>query len=894
MTVYVKVGKIPLSFEWPPAPFGLAIPISDRVFELRNTTSERLGHSFSKIQLLLDEYALDDRSFVSQLGLREVEALRTNVLRTGSIQLYFVDWEGHRQEFSLPADGTTSFGDLASRFSPDCPMEVTYTMAGRPLKRGALIDDEIYDPDDPIAVARRRLTLPVTFNDRPEWNTHIDVTDTTRISGIIKGIHRDHPEVDSVILRVRGVDVRQGKRLVKFDPNLEHPIIVTNISVPGEKKLLIELIGRSTVPGKGPAIHINVLRVSITKAKKVKHLPDYLFREEGLGKCDFERITVNGKPAIGSQDLAKLADNTKVTFTYAAPPWMTNFRFAPVDQPDLTESQPVRPDTTVVFQKMTLLHHWNRRHVLPRAISMSFWGEDFRDSDALMSYGFPANTRFSIQFEKTETLIVFDEFEKSTPYSFSDSDTVATLIELLAFEVGRTPDTFNYDLHCCGRILKSTAVLKDLQSREVRLRDRSYREQSERLLEKLMTFQTGGVPITLNVWHDCTLSALSSSLATCMKVDSSRVCLLLSGKEVSDLSQLAWDVAGPISVQVRSTPEPASPEPVLGVDSLASEWIMDFSAMKRIKFLGEGAIGSVALFRDPTTDELIAVKSFNHRADNAQGVIESFMREVQCLIRLGHPCVVPFIGYVLETDGSPAQIGTKYAENGSLDRAMEDRRNGQLPWFMDDTGIAIIVAGIVCGMKFIHEQDVIHRDLKPGNILIDAKGFAQIGDLGSTHLPEIQRTLTECVGTVRYMAPEVSEGTRYSSSADVWSFTLILYELLTGQPVFAANIGQMNLLKIITRNVRPPIDASMDPIVRDVIERGWSGNPERRCSFEQIWHMLSGVHFRLTPAVDTQRVADFLEYVDQDKQKPRRPPVARTPRPPGPPADKGVEGIQSP
>jgi serine/threonine protein kinase len=119
----------------------------------------------------------------------------------------------------------------------------------------------------------------------------------------------------------------------------------------------------------------------------------------------------------------------------------------------------------------------------------------------------------------------------------------------------------------------------------------------------------------------------------------------------------------------------------------------------------------------------------------------------------------------------------KFAVSGSpwsvLDRTHR-------PAFMDDTEIAIIVYGVVRGLMLLHANDVIHRDLKPANILLDEVRYPQIGDLSTSGLMDLNIPQTVGVGTPMYMAPEVSEDYEYTTAVGMFSFGMILYEVLSG------------------------------------------------------------------------------------------------------------------
>jgi serine/threonine protein kinase len=124
---------------------------------------------------------------------------------------------------------------------------------------------------------------------------------------------------------------------------------------------------------------------------------------------------------------------------------------------------------------------------------------------------------------------------------------------------------------------------------------------------------------------------------------------------------------------------------------------------------------------------------------------------------------------------------------------------------MDNTSVAIIICGIVLGMRFIHSRRVIHRYLKPANILIDAWGLAKIGDLGSAQFLDARATQTTGVGTRRYMAPEMHKDAHNTTAIDVFAFVLILYELLVGEMAFPSTLREAVIMRQIIDGKRPEL-----------------------------------------------------------------------------------------
>jgi serine/threonine protein kinase len=236
------------------------------------------------------------------------------------------------------------------------------------------------------------------------------------------------------------------------------------------------------------------------------------------------------------------------------------------------------------------------------------------------------------------------------------------------------------------------------------------------------------------------------------------------------------------------------------------------------------------------------------------------VNEVEMMINLRHPCVLPIVGYSLPTRKSPAQIGTRFAEKGSLGAALAQQPR---PSFLHDTGVAIIVCGLVTGIAFLHSKDVIHRDLKPENILLDKNAWPMIGDFGTSRLLDMNVTQTNQIGTPLYMAPEMYGDAGYTTAIDIFSLGLIIYEVLVGAPAFSPTLTPLALMGKVTKGERPGIPDSVDPTVREIIENCWATEPGRRPPAAKVLEALEHIQFKLTPRVDPKQVAAYFSRISQ-------------------------------
>lgn len=193
----------------------------------------------------------------------------------------------------------------------------------------------------------------------------------------------------------------------------------------------------------------------------------------------------------------------------------------------------------------------------------------------------------------------------------------------------------------------------------------------------------------------------------------------------------------------------------------------------------------------------------------------------------------------------------EYIPCGSL----QDILTNPPSWF-DNTAKIEIICGIALGMAFVHMKDIIHRDLKLANVLIDENHLPHVCDFGSSRLFSTESTLTTSPGvTPVYEAPEVYDG-EYTMKIDVYSFGVMLYEIVTGKLAFR-NLKPLQLMKHVGLGKREPIPDSVTPFAKYLIEQCWEQDPEERPSFAEICELLKRKAHLLFSDSDLLRVVQF-------------------------------------
>ena len=208
--------------------------------------------------------------------------------------------------------------------------------------------------------------------------------------------------------------------------------------------------------------------------------------------------------------------------------------------------------------------------------------------------------------------------------------------------------------------------------------------------------------------------------------------------------------------------------------------------------------------------------------------LKRFRREAEAAASLDHPCIVP-IYEVGERDGS-CYFSMKFVEGGQLDEVA--RREP-----MSIRRAVELIAKVARTVHYAHEHGILHRDIKPGNILLDAKGEPHLTDFGLARLVESESSVTQTLdvlGTPSYMAPEQAVGNNaaVSSVTDVYGLGAVLYQLLTGHPPFAGGTTYETIKLLLDteprqpRLLNPKIDRDLSTICLKCLEK----DPKRRYS----------------------------------------------------------------
>jgi TolB-like protein/tRNA A-37 threonylcarbamoyl transferase component Bud32/Tfp pilus assembly protein PilF len=237
--------------------------------------------------------------------------------------------------------------------------------------------------------------------------------------------------------------------------------------------------------------------------------------------------------------------------------------------------------------------------------------------------------------------------------------------------------------------------------------------------------------------------------------------------------------------------------------------------------VGRGGQGVVFRARQKSLNRTVALKVVSLGQWTSKAHLKRFRREAEAAASLDHPCIVP-IYEVGERDGS-CYFSMKFVEGGQLDEVVR-----RAPMSIREA--AELIAKVARTVHYAHQHGILHRDIKPGNILLDQNGEPLLTDFGLARLLDTESTVTrtmEVLGTPSYMAPEQAVGSNsvVSSVTDVYGLGAVLYQLLTGQPPFAGGTTYETIKLLLDtepkqpRLLNPKIDRDLSTICLKCLEK---------------------------------------------------------------------------
>ncbi|URD73267.1 STYKc [Musa troglodytarum] len=263
------------------------------------------------------------------------------------------------------------------------------------------------------------------------------------------------------------------------------------------------------------------------------------------------------------------------------------------------------------------------------------------------------------------------------------------------------------------------------------------------------------------------------------------------------------------------------------------EWMADLSQL----FIGNKfASGSNSrIYRGIYKQRAVAVKMVRipeQDEEKRASLEKQFNSEVAFLSRLYHPNIVQFIAACKKP---PVYcIITEYMSQGTLRMYLHKKE----PYSLSTETILRLALDISRGMRYLHSQGVIHRDLKSHNLLLNDEMRVKVADFGTSCLETQCRESKGNMGTYRWMAPEMIKEKPYTRKVDVYSFGIVLWELTTALVPYQGMTPVQAAYAASEKNLRPPLSTTCSPVLNNLIKSCWSANPAKRPDFSYIVSVL--------------------------------------------------------
>nr|XP_023916503.1 mitogen-activated protein kinase kinase kinase 5-like [Quercus suber]POF25572.1 mitogen-activated protein kinase kinase kinase 5 [Quercus suber] len=324
------------------------------------------------------------------------------------------------------------------------------------------------------------------------------------------------------------------------------------------------------------------------------------------------------------------------------------------------------------------------------------------------------------------------------------------------------------------------------------------------------------------------------------KLDNSivRFCSLVDSQMVPTIGAQMWETVQTyfpdFKLKVQSicpgaaTPSPFAPTPQPIVELLVSLGID--SQWQKEKLIGRGSFGSVYLATKWNTRVPCAIKEVRIFPDDERSAlsIKQLWQEIKLLSELKHPNIVQY--YDSEIVDSWLRIYLEYVPGGSIKKYIKD--NGAIP----ESDIRRFTTHILSGLDYLHSKNIVHRDIKGANLLIDSSGVVRLADFGTAKCLALHADPTKLyfIGTAHWTAPELVQGLEPSNpyailAVDIWSVGCTVLEMLTGRLPWG-DLEPVAVIYRLGKGMTPPIPETLSPVGKEFLSLCLKINPADRPS----------------------------------------------------------------
>ncbi|XP_064949689.1 serine/threonine-protein kinase STY46 isoform X7 [Musa acuminata AAA Group] len=301
-------------------------------------------------------------------------------------------------------------------------------------------------------------------------------------------------------------------------------------------------------------------------------------------------------------------------------------------------------------------------------------------------------------------------------------------------------------------------------------------------------------------------------------------------KEIHKMGRQAWSKSHSSSPQIKNAQsgENFLPDHVQIPTDGTDVWEINFQLLKFGNKVASGSYGD--LYRGTYCSQDVAIKVLKPERVNVD-MQREFAQEVFIMRKVRHKNVVQFIGAC--TKPPSLCIVTEFMSGGSVyDFLHKQKGVFKLPALLR---VAIDVSK---GMNYLHQNNIIHRDLKAANLLMDENEVVKVADFGVARVKAGSGVMTAETGTYRWMAPEVIEHKPYDHKADVFSFGIVMWELLTAKLPYEYLTPLQAAVGVVQKGLRPTLPKNTHPKLDELLHKCWQQDPAARPDFSEILEIL--------------------------------------------------------
>lgn len=272
-------------------------------------------------------------------------------------------------------------------------------------------------------------------------------------------------------------------------------------------------------------------------------------------------------------------------------------------------------------------------------------------------------------------------------------------------------------------------------------------------------------------------------------------------------------------------------KPSLPAPADSSEWEISESQLNFHDKIASGAFG--VLYRGHYCGQEVAIKVLKTGEKASQEEVHrEFAQELSILRKVRHKNIVQLIGAM--TKPPRLCLVTEFMKRGSALQFLHKHAPLKLPQLLK------LSLGVALGMDYLHKVNVVHRDLKTANLLMDENEVVKVADFGVARVKSTDGTpMTAETGTYRWMAPEVIAHQHYTHKCDVFSYGILLWELVSGGDIpYSGYTPLQAAVGVVQRGLRPTVPQTCHPVVAQVMQYCWQPDPNARPEFEQVVELL--------------------------------------------------------